>query len=243
MKNNLIGVSGRIGAGKDTIGEIIQYLNESHFTSENGYSFEEYLEETKLESKPNNKYQIRKYASKTTEAYENITGVNYHSLSREEKELERPKYVEFAEECKVIFGKDVWINALFVDYKEQKDRTCLTCYHSFNFNEVDNSPHYVCPRCGGSNDAAILIEPSNWLVTDVRFPDEVKAIEDRGGVVIRVNRPDEPLIEDGTTIYYPPFDDVEHPSETALDDYEFDYVINNNGTIEDLVEKVKQLDL
>jgi len=36
---------------------------------------------------------------------------------------------------------------------------------------------------------------------------------------------------------------LHHPSETALDDYEFDYVIDNNGSIEELVEKVKQLKL
>jgi len=34
----------------------------------------------------------------------------------------------------------------------------------------------------------------------------------------------------------------EHPSETALDDYQkFDYVIQNDGTIEDLIEKVKAI--
>ena len=33
----------------------------------------------------------------------------------------------------------------------------------------------------------------------------------------------------------------EHPSETALDNAEFDYVINNNGFIEDLIESVKTI--
>ena len=32
-----------------------------------------------------------------------------------------------------------------------------------------------------------------------------------------------------------------HPSETALDDYEFDFVIDNNSDIPSLVEKVKQI--
>ena len=32
---------------------------------------------------------------------------------------------------------------------------------------------------------------------------------------------------------------ITHFSETALDDTQFDYVIENNGTIEELVEKVK----
>ena len=35
----------------------------------------------------------------------------------------------------------------------------------------------------------------------------------------------------------------DHPSETALDDYEFDHVIDNDGSIEELIEEVKQLKL
>ena len=66
-----------------------------------------------------------------------------------------------------------------------------------------------------------------WIIADVRFPNEVEAIRKRGGVVIRVENPrvtpedDEPL------------------SETALDDFPFVEKIINDGTIEDLVEKVK----
>jgi hypothetical protein len=33
----------------------------------------------------------------------------------------------------------------------------------------------------------------------------------------------------------------EHPSETALDNAEFKYVIENNGTIQDLVEEVRRI--
>ena len=32
-----------------------------------------------------------------------------------------------------------------------------------------------------------------------------------------------------------------HESETALDNAEFDYIIENNGTIEELVEKIKPI--
>ncbi len=39
------------------------------------------------------------------------------------------------------------------------------------------------------------------------------------------------------------FDGKAHESETALDNYEFDYTINNDGSKQDLIEKVKELDL
>jgi hypothetical protein len=34
-------------------------------------------------------------------------------------------------------------------------------------------------------------------------------------------------------------DKMLHPSETALDDAKFDYTIENNGTLDELVEKVR----
>lgn len=65
----------------------------------------------------------------------------------------------------------------------------------------------------------------NWIVTDVRMPNEAKAIKDRGGIIIRVNRNTE-------------YND-NHISETALDNYkDFDFVIDNNEGLEKLVKKV-----
>jgi hypothetical protein len=51
------------------------------------------------------------------------------------------------------------------------------------------------------------------LITDVRFPNEADSIKDRNGIVIRLTRNSEN-------------EDV-HPSETSLDNYDFDYVIDN----------------
>lgn len=67
-----------------------------------------------------------------------------------------------------------------------------------------------------------------WVVTDVRFPNEADAIRERGGILIRLNR------NTGKS--------SNHPSETALDDYpHFDYVIDNNGTIGDLTDRVRSI--
>lgn len=59
------------------------------------------------------------------------------------------------------------------------------------------------------------------VISDVRFPDEVKAIRQRGGIVYKVIRPGS---DDGT--------DGGHESEQDLDDV--DSVILNDGTLEDL---------
>lgn len=65
----------------------------------------------------------------------------------------------------------------------------------------------------------------NWIVTDVRFENEANAIRENGGILIRINR--------NTGL------NDTHISETALDDYkDFDLVIDNNGTLDELIDKV-----
>ena len=64
------------------------------------------------------------------------------------------------------------------------------------------------------------------IIADVRFPNEVKAIEQAGGKVVRLTRN---VHEDN------------HSSEVALDDYPFtDYIDNKIESIETLMVKVKE---
>lgn len=65
------------------------------------------------------------------------------------------------------------------------------------------------------------------VFTDVRFPNEADGIAALGGLVIRINRPG-----------FEPGPDA-HISETALDDYPFDVVIDNTGGIDDLYRAVR----
>ncbi|MGW6600563.1 deoxynucleotide monophosphate kinase family protein [Streptomyces sp. NPDC055036] len=69
------------------------------------------------------------------------------------------------------------------------------------------------------------------VVSDVRFPNEAQAISDRGGVVIRVERPG----------YGPRRNEygVIHESETALDNWSFDHLLSNDGTACELREKLR----
>lgn len=70
--------------------------------------------------------------------------------------------------------------------------------------------------------------PSKWIISDVRFPNEVLAIKERGGIIIKLERDNIPISN--------------HLSETALDNYEnFNYVISNNGTIEELKDALENI--
>lgn len=62
------------------------------------------------------------------------------------------------------------------------------------------------------------------VVTDVRYPNEARAIRERGGILVRVVRRGNYPVN-------------EHDSETALDHQVVDLIIRNGGTVDELREK------
>jgi hypothetical protein len=69
------------------------------------------------------------------------------------------------------------------------------------------------------------------IISDVRFQNEVDYIHSKGGVVIKINRPD----LDSKII------DL-HQSEISVDKIEnYDLILNNNGKKEDLYEKIDKI--
>jgi len=83
---------------------------------------------------------------------------------------------------------------------------------------------------------AVMNRPSEYkLITDVRYPSEVIAIEQAGGIVIRLERNEE--LRKGSLAGRPANDS----SEIALDNHQFKYKIENNGTIEELTSALKRI--
>ena len=205
----IIGISGKIGSGKDTIGEIIQNLCITNGGRE---------------------FQIKKYAGKLKQIASLLTGIPLYdfelqdfkkTLLGEEWGTVRPnplnavpvfENVQFNELMSVReflqklgteamrdgLHTNVWVNALMCDYRR--------------------------PKMSESN-------PSHWIITDVRFPNELEAINDVNGLTIRVVRPQ---IETANF-------KSQHPSETSLDSAEFDYTIINDSTIDELIKKVREI--
>jgi hypothetical protein len=92
------------------------------------------------------------------------------------------------------------------------------------------------------------------VISDCRFPNEIKSIWDAGGIVVRVVRGDEPewyqdAINfnegDRNMLFATSRSRLEragiHASETAWVGTRFDHVLDNNGSIDDLFQKVKNL--
>lgn len=306
---NLIGISGKIGSGKDTIGKIIQYLvlinsdsSESNLTWEsfnlrlsNGGGGIHLLPN---EVKPFN-WRIKKYAFKLKQIASLMLGIPVEDFEKQEVKdrvlgeewwyfyyevggkkmysyleykdnseyntfLKKPPTVrEFlqllgTEAMRNVIHPNAWVNALFADYKGE-----------------------VVGYDGSKGKDILSGNLPNWIITDVRFPNERKAIEEKSGIVVRVQRSKpfnwtkkvdslhymegkttlcgRPMLGNNYINHYKELDKEygndrlpcyeclekinanQHPSETALDNQEWDYLINNDGTIEELIEEVRQL--
>jgi len=119
---------------------------------------------------------------------------------------------------------NTWVNATFADYKP------IGVLSGDPYEE--NGVLKVIPKKD--------IYPK-WIISDVRFPNEVQAIKDRGGLLIKVQR----HCKECNGLGYHKMDcgigRLEHESETALDNYkDWDIVLNNTGSVEDLIEQIKE---
>lgn len=238
----IIAISGKINSGKDTVGSIIQYLtatnNANNTLAKNKplssvMTYKEFAEGFKTHNYVQSNWEVHKFAEKLKQIVSLLTGIPREDLEKQEvKDMELgAEWIKYEQNgtfanCLTVrwllqtvgteamrnhIHENVWINALFADYKGFFSKE-----HSF----IDDGRTHIIKK-----------EFPNWIITDLRFPNELKAVEDRGGITIRIERDNQFSSE------APSF----HPSETALDDAKFKYTIINNGTIEDLIEAVKQI--
>jgi len=95
----------------------------------------------------------------------------------------------------------------------------------------------------------------NIVISDVRFPNEIKAIHNAGGIVVRVKRGDDPewydaavstnAGPDGNATWSLSKHKLEklkiHASETAWVGGDIDHTVWNNSSIDDLFDQIKNL--
>jgi hypothetical protein len=95
----------------------------------------------------------------------------------------------------------------------------------------------------------------NIVISDCRFPNEIKSIRNAGGIVIRVIRGEEPdWFEDAASMNLGSQGNMTwalskermsklgiHASETAWVGTKFDHVLDNNNTIDELFAQIKSI--
>jgi len=241
----ILGLSGKKGSGKDLTAKIIQFLTCGIDYNKNRFEEALLYWEDGLQGKKrwDSVWQTKSFASKLKQIVCLLTGCTIEQLEdREFKESYLPeewnRAVPFPfpsrgfkivgttyRDLMKLLGKevgrninrDVWVNSLMKEYikawtQEHKDIGTITEI----FNPIlDKGREHLYPY-------------PNWIITDCRFLNEVKAIEDRDGVIIRINRPSIPSTDT-------------HESEVALDLYPFKYILENDSSIDSLISKVKDL--
>jgi hypothetical protein len=199
----LIGINGYAGSGKDTVGKIIQYL----LSAFNGVNLEKILnnyEEYEWMLEEQSEWEIKKYAGKLKEIASLLTGIPVQKF--EDQEF---KNTYLSEEWRV-HGLPMKVREFLQYLGTNALRNCLHQNTWINALFADYTPTH------------------NWIITDVRFPNEAKAIKDRGGIIIRVDRP-----------FVKPINN--HSSEIALDEWNFDYKIGNVSDLKSLAFTVENI--
>jgi hypothetical protein len=226
----IIGVSGKINAGKDLVGQMIQY-NTSNYKKH--YSFTDWKNRVDTyQSETHSEFKVNKFAGKLKDIVCILI-----SCTRERLEDRDFKNKELGEEW-WYFAESEKHN--MIPYLANKE--LLTG----KFKIFKLTPRKMLQLIG-TECGRFIIHPdiwinalmmdyrsdSSWVITDVRFPNEAEAIRSKGGIVLRVQRP-------SIMTELNPESLNEHESERALDLYQFDGIINNSGTIQDLLEEVSR---
>lgn len=237
----IIGTSGYAGSGKDTVGKIIQLLSCTNLDKDIQEVLDNY-EDNKWWIEEQSGWEIKKWAGKLKEVATLLTGIPVNKFEDQEFKktnlgpewdyeiqefIEQGVYKTIKKQMTVrdLLQKlgteglrnglhpNTWVNALIADYVPQPNKDVAAFLAAEGLPASMNAGKEQIP---------------NWIITDTRFVNEAQAIKKQNGIIIRVERPGVKAVNG-------------HPSEVGLEGYDFDYVITNDGSIEDLVHMVKEV--
>lgn len=134
---------------------------------------------------------------------------------------------------KIASGTFVRLSRLVaeVGYVEAKRNPEVRRFLQANGTEGGRDFHHenIWTNPVGDRISAAILDGRGVVVTGVRFPNELRMVHQFGGRTAWIERPSVRKGEDS------------HESENALTAYDFNTVILNNGTLEDLYEQVDRV--
>ncbi len=233
----IIGIHGKIGSGKDTVASMWQYIF-------NWQAEPTYAAYGALATYKDSKVQIKRFAGILKQIVALLTSCDIKDLEREDfKNSVIPGWDRSNREAKE------WMDLRGFSYHADDDahtirvealsrgfifeRTYREMLQELGTNIFRTHLHEdtwvkaLMSQYKPNYKSTIRTEYPIWLVPDLRFPNEAKAIIDAPdkGILIKVERPG--------------IKTNDHSSETALDNYSgWHHVITNDGTLEDLFNKI-----
>ena len=211
----LISVSGKIGSGKDTAAEIIQQITPYH------------------------NWRVKKFAGKLKQIASILTGIPVENFESQDfkrtflsREWDIVKLVGSGLRQDGLFGpktpviEQMSVRDLLQKLGTESMRNGLHENVWVNALFSDYKPRREKIVDSSDVDEYTSSMP-NWIITDTRFPNELLSVKERNGITIKIVR------DSGNEV------GTQHISETALDHVEdWNYIIENNGSIEELKQKL-----
>lgn len=195
----VIGIAGKIGSGKDLAGIYLQHILGLVHT----HTVEEWENEIPAFRDEISEWEIRKFADPVKDTICILLNCTREQIEdRDFKNKELPK--------------EWWIG----DYRP-------TLRNLLQKLGTDAGRNIIHPDIWITSVFNHYTDDDNWIITDVRFRNEVEKIEEVGGIVIKVET-DTPSTET-------------HISERDLDWWQFDYIIKNDSDKEELYKKLFNL--
>lgn len=232
----IIGLIGKSMSGKDTAANLMK----TYFNTTALQNFKAY-------------WEVKHFAYKLKEIAAILSNLGVHEFLTETGKLSAcPDYLNFDGETLTLrdflqklgteifrenFHEDIWVNALMAGYKPYHkgmpyEQVSMAEYYSHAACKGCGKPYggwkrqYFCNDCIA--DPKIQIMP-NWIIADVRFHNEAKAIRKHDGILVKIDRDAENMLKEHQK---------EHQSETELEMIKPDFTIDNSFDLDALNENV-----
>lgn len=231
-ETKLIGIAGVAHSGKNEVAKMIDYIQISNFHNFKQYEkaskdfyfpivyeFESFANKLKtilcsLYSIPRNYLEITEYKENYYYLFDKNIVVSKDELSEE--------YFIYDIPCPLNVSLSKYINI-------QNKKVAIKLRNLMQYfgtdiirnNLGDDVWIYACLKRINVN----ILRGYRFIITDVRFPNEAKAIKDNNGILIKVVRNNE----------------IDNNHESEKIDFDADITIINNGSLENLFNNIKEI--
>ena len=209
----IIGIAGHAGVGKDTVGHMLLNLTNPYIWSWEIKKFAAKLKEMAaiLLGVDPIRFEDIEYKNSYLPShwdYWTVKGESFISENRFSSEKDAQMLVDYFGEGEVIYNQ-MTVRELLQDLGTEAVRDVVhpNTWVNALLNDYEES--------------------QDWIITDVRFPNEVERIRELGGKII--------FVDDGKTRI------INHESERPLEPAYIDAAIKNYGTLQALQGQVEEL--
>jgi len=237
---NIIGITGKVGSGKSTIGKMIQYLTYNKEVIPKEFSLNLKLDIFGQHINHGCKWQIKSFAHKIKQIASIITGFPIEKFEdRKFKESFLGDEWNLPENNCPLSYIEAFKNVQFtriISVREFLQKIGTECMRNnlhpntwINALWVDYKKE-IFEYDVTTRSAYIRRKEKypRWCITDVRFKNEAQSIRDRNGIIIKLTKNLDSKDK--------------HQSEKEIEEIKEDYIIDNkNKTIEETLKDVKKL--